>query len=99
MALLSLESILNVIYLGSFVVFFAFGQWIQTSIILVGVRRNLGRLELFRNTARNRLRDTVIQLGAYASDVQNTLERLANYFIAPISLDRLVGIGNTMGID
>jgi len=88
MALLSLESILNVIYLGSFVVFFAYGQRIQTSIILLNVHRNLGRLETFRNTARNRLRDTIVQLGANPSEVQNTLERLANSFvITPISLD------------
>ena len=60
MALLSLESILNAIYLGSFVVFLAYGRRIQTSIILLNVRRNLGRLETFRNTARNRLRDTIV---------------------------------------
>jgi len=60
MALLSLESILNAIYLGSFVVFLAYGRRIQTSTILLNVRRNLGRLETFRNTARNRLRDTIV---------------------------------------
>ncbi|MGD0422573.1 MAG: DUF1512 family protein [Candidatus Bathyarchaeia archaeon] len=38
MASLSLESILNVIYLGSFVVFFVYGQRIQKSIILLNVR-------------------------------------------------------------
>ncbi len=88
LASLSLESILNVIYIGSFVVFFVYGQRIQTSIVLLSVRRNLGRLETLRNTARNRLRDTIVQLGANPSEVQNTLQRLANSFvITPSSLD------------
>jgi hypothetical protein len=63
MALPSLDSILNVMYLGSFVVFFAYGQRIQNSIMLLNVHRNLAGLERFRDTARYRLRDTIVQLG------------------------------------
>jgi hypothetical protein len=88
MALLSLESILNIIYLGSFAVLFGYGQRVQTSIVLLGVRRNLGRLESFRNAARVRLQGIIAQLGSNPGDVQRSLERLASSFvITPISLD------------
>jgi hypothetical protein len=88
MPLPSLEWIFNVMYLVSMVVFFGYGQRIQGSMMLLGVRRKLVRLETFRDSARKRLGDEIIQLGGNRSEIQNSLERLESSFvIAPVSLD------------
>ena len=88
MPLPSLEWIFNAMYLASMVVFFGYGQRIQASMMLLGVRRKLTRLESFRDSAGKRLRNEIIELGGNRSEIQSSLERLENSFvIAPVGLD------------
>lgn len=88
MAELTLDSVLNLVYLVSVVVFLGYGQRIQTSIMLVNVRRKLGRLESFRNSAHRRLLDLVLRYNSNRADAEKALDRLTRSFvIAPVSLD------------
>jgi hypothetical protein len=41
MAVISLDALLNAVYLGSMLAFFAYGQRIQTYTMLLNVRRKL----------------------------------------------------------
>lgn len=86
--LFSLASMLNVIYLLSFAAFFFYGQRIQTLVMLASVRRKLGQLELFRNSARGRLLDLMRRYNSNKADVANVLDRLTKSFmITPENLD------------
>lgn len=86
--LFSLASMLNVIYLLSFAAFFLYGQRIQTLVMLASVRRKLGQLELFRNSARGRLLDLMRRYNSNKADVGNVLDRLTKSFmITPENLD------------
>ncbi len=85
---LSLASVLNVIYVVSFAAFFLYGQRIQTILTLVGVRRKLRQLELFKNSARSRLLNLVGGYNPNGTDTGKMLDMLTESFmIAPESLD------------
>jgi hypothetical protein len=85
---LSLASALNVIYIVSFAAFFIYGQRIQTFFMLVGVRRKLRQLELFKNAARSRLFSLIQGYNPNQTDTAKMLDTLAESFmIAPENLD------------
>jgi hypothetical protein len=89
MAPLSNESILNVIYSGSFVAFFVYGQRIQTSVMLFSVRRNSNRLESFKDAAHSRLLELILPYSVNKVDVGSNIDRLKSTFvIAPANMDR-----------
>jgi hypothetical protein len=87
MAVISLDALLNVVYLVSMLAFFAYGQRIQTYTMLLNVRWKLGRLESYRNSAHRRLLELVSQ-NKNSVGVETTLARLRESFvIGPVSLD------------
>src|SRR5438874_8154717 len=53
MALIDVSSIIQLAYFGSFIVLMFYGQRIQVSMLLVGVKRNLGKLERLRKAAHD----------------------------------------------
>jgi hypothetical protein len=85
---LSLASVLNVTYIVSFFAFFVYGQQIQTSFMLVGVRRKLRQLEVFKNSARSQLLDLIQPNNPNRTDTAKRLDMLTETFvIAPENLD------------
>jgi hypothetical protein len=83
----SLDSLLSLITYGSFLLLMFYGQRIQMTVILLNVRRKLGRLEIMRAESRKRFVDTTrrYQSGENATD---KVDRLINSFaIPPVSLD------------
>jgi hypothetical protein len=82
------NSIFNLLYLASVAVFMGYGQRIQTLIMLVGVRRKLGRIELFRNTAKGRLMEIIQRHTSNQDEAEQVLKRLiGSFMISPVSLD------------
>jgi hypothetical protein len=88
MAWPSLEEVLNAVYLVSFVAFFAYGQRIQSSLVLFGVRRMLNRLESFRDAAHSRLLELILPYSVNRTEAESALDRLASSFmITPANMD------------
>jgi len=88
MAVVSVDTLLNLGYLASFVVFMVYGQRIQTSVMLVNVGRKLGQLQSLSHSAHQRLLDLISRHHANRTDAENALDRLTSSFmIAPVNLD------------
>jgi hypothetical protein len=86
-AALSLETVLNLLYLASFALFFGYGQRIQAFVMLANVRRKLGRLESLRDSAHRRLLDLVLH-ETNRLDGERVIDRLTSSFvIGPVDLD------------
>jgi hypothetical protein len=84
----SIEEVLNAVYLVSFATFFAYGQRIQSSLALFGVRRKLNRLESFRNTAHSRLLELILPYSVNRTEAENELDRLeSSFMITPANMD------------
>ncbi len=86
--LLSLETILNLVYFGSFFLLFFYGQRLQVTLALVTVKRSLGRLERFRSAAREKLLASVSRFNPNRGDVEARIDRVTSSFaITPVTLD------------
>jgi len=88
MALIDLSQIVNLLYFGSFILIFFYGQRLQVQWQLVSVRRSLGKLEIRKTAARQKFVDSISKFQADKKIVETKLDRLNNSFtIAPVSLD------------
>jgi hypothetical protein len=74
--------------LASFAVLFLYGQRLQGTAMLVGVGRQLRRLDGFRTSARKRLLTILGRAGVEAVKAEEKVDRLIHSFtISPVSLD------------
>ena len=85
---LSLSQILNLAYFLSFFLLFFYGQRLQVSMVLVGVKRSLNKLERFRGSARSRFLTSVSKYNQNKAEVESRVDRVTGSFaITPVSLD------------
>ncbi len=85
---LSLGQVLNLAYFLSFFLLFFYGQKLQLTIILVGVKRSLSKLERYRGSAKSRLLTSVSKFNTNKAEVESRVDRLTGSFaITPVSLD------------
>ncbi len=88
MALIDINSIIQLVYFGSFFVLIFYGQRIQTSIMLVSVRRNLGKLERLRKAAHDSVLNSALRFKNDRKLVETRIDRLTGSFaITPVSMD------------
>ena len=86
--IVSVDSLMNLVYVGFMFLFFFYGQRIQVRIMLINVRRSLGRLLIFRNAARGRLLERLLHYRSDRGEVEKRADRLIDSFaIPPVSLD------------
>ncbi|MBI2183419.1 MAG: DUF1512 domain-containing protein [Thaumarchaeota archaeon] len=79
---------LNFVLYLPFVLFFLYGQRLQTWVILNSVSRSLGKLESLRNRSKKELVDYVVKECKPASDPGDRINQFLEYFtIMPNSLD------------
>ncbi len=87
-AVFSLDSILNYLWIASFFLFFVYGQRIQQTLMLFGVRRSLTRLQGMQGNARTRVIDVLAKMNSEGSNIEPAVDRLIGSFnIPPIGLD------------
>jgi len=83
-----LSMILNLVWLGSFVLFMFYGQKIQTWNMLREIGGAVNRLKVMRDEARQVTVDTVKELGNVGVDPSPRIDNLLELFsIMPIGLD------------
>ena len=88
MALIDVSSIIQLAYFGSFIVLMFYGQRIQISMMLVGVKRNLGKLERLRKTAHDSVLSSALRFKGDQKSVESRIDRLTGSFaIQPVSMD------------
>ena len=88
MALIDISSIIQLAYFGSFFVLMFYGQKIQMSMMLVGVKRNLGKLEKLRSAAHNSVLNSALRFKGEKKAVEARIDRLTGSFaIQPVSMD------------
>ena len=88
MALIDISSIIQLAYFGSFFVLMFYGQRIQMSMMLVGVKRNLGKLEKLRSAAHNSVLNSALRFKGERKAVEARIDRLTGSFaIQPVSMD------------
>ncbi len=86
--LLSLGTVLNLVYFGSFFLLFFYGQRLQVTIALVNVKRSLTRLERFKKSARDRLLTSVSRYNSNPLELESRVDRMTSSFaITPVTLD------------
>src|SRR5260370_17507358 len=65
-----------------------YGQRIQISMMLVGVKRNLGKLERLRKTAHDSVLSSALRFKGDQKSVESRIDRLTGSFaIQPVSMD------------
>ncbi len=85
---LSLTEVLNLAYFLSFFLLFFYGQRLQVTMVLVGVKRSLSKLERYRVSARTRFLTSVSRFNQNKGDVESRVDRMTGSFaITPVSLD------------
>src|SRR2546425_187499 len=83
-----LDQILQIAYFASFFLVFVYGTRIQTTIVLVGVKRSLGRLGQFKKAARDSVLTSALRFKADQKEVESRVDRLTGSFaITPVSMD------------
>ncbi len=88
MALIDVSSIIQLAYFGSFIVLMFYGQRIQISMMLVGVKRNLGKLERLRKAAHDSVLSSALRFKGDQKAVESRIDRLTGSFaIQPVSMD------------
>lgn len=86
--ILSFSSILNLVYFASFFVLFLYGQRLQSTLMLVNVRRSLNKLDRFRANARLSLLSSMQRYNSNRADVETRMDRVTSSFaITPVSMD------------
>src|SRR5713226_6862100 len=81
-------TVTQIIYFGSFFVLMFYGQRIQISMMLVSVKRNLGKLERLRKTAHDRVLGSLLSYKGDPKMVESRVDRLTGSFaIPPVSMD------------
>src|SRR5881409_2155625 len=88
MALIDVSSIIQLAYFGSFIVLMFYGQRIQISMMLVGVKRNLGKLERLRKAAHDSVLSSALRFKGDQKAVESRIDRLTGSFaIQPVNMD------------
>src|SRR5947199_8578893 len=88
MALIDVSSIIQLAYFGSFIVLMFYGQRIQVSIMLVGVKRNLGKLERLRKAAHDSVLGSALRFKRDQKAVESRIDRLTGSFAnQPVSME------------
>ena len=88
MALIDINSAIQLAYFASFFVLMFYGQRIQMSMMLVGVRKNLGKLEKLRAAAHTSVLNSALRFKGDAKMVEGRINRLTGSFaIQPVSMD------------
>ncbi|MBO0887985.1 DUF1512 family protein, partial [Candidatus Bathyarchaeota archaeon] len=83
-----LNSIIQLAYFGSFFILFFYGQRIQISMMLVGVKRNLGKLEKLRAAAHTSVLNSALKFKGDQKMVESRINRLTGSFaIQPVNMD------------
>ena len=83
-----ISTILNLVYLGVFVVFMFFSQKIQALLMMHQVSHALTRLKGMRDKAKQAITAAITEVGKPAGDPKPRLERLLQFFtIPPESMD------------
>src|SRR2546428_12953214 len=86
MALIDPSSIIQLAYFGSFIVLMFYGQRIQVSMLLVGVKRNLGKLERLRKPAHDSFLSSAQRFKGEQKADESRIDRLTGSFgIQPVS--------------
>lgn len=88
MALIDISSIIQLAYFGSFFILMFYGQRIQMSMMLVGVKRNLGKLEKLRSAAHTSVLTSALKFKGEQKAVEARINRLTGSFaIQPVNMD------------
>ena len=66
---LSLGQVLNLAYFASFFLLFFYGQRLQMTMILVGVKKNMTKLDRYRVSARSRVLTSVSRFNQNKAEV------------------------------
>src|SRR5437870_11568586 len=83
-----LDQILQIAYFASFFLVFVYGTRIQTTIVLVGVKRSLGRLGQFKKAAHDSVLTSALRFKADQKEVESRVDRLTGSFaITPVNMD------------
>jgi hypothetical protein len=83
-----LDQILQISYFASFFLIFFYGTRIQTTIVLVGVKRSLGRLGRLKKAAHDSVLTSALRFKADQKEVESRVDRLTGSFaITPVSMD------------
>lgn len=82
------STILNLVYMGVFVVFMFFSQKIQALLMTRQVSQALTKLKSMRDKAKQAITSAIIEVGKPTGDPKPRLERLLQFFtIPPESMD------------
>jgi hypothetical protein len=90
MALIGIDisSIIQIAYFGTFFVLMFYGQRIQVSMMLVSVKKNLGKLEKLRTAAHSSVLDSALRFKGDRKMVESRIDRLTGSFaIQPVNMD------------
>lgn len=78
-----ISTILNLVFVGVFVVFMFFSQKIQALLMLRQVSRALTKLKGMRDKAKEAITAAIMEVGKPAGDPKPRLERLLQFFTIP----------------
>ncbi len=85
---LDFGTIIQLIYFGSFFILMFYGQRIQVQMMLVSVKRNLGKLEHLRKVAHDRVMGSLLGFKGDPKMVETRVNRLTSSFaITPVAMD------------
>jgi hypothetical protein len=90
MALIGIDisSIIQIAYFGTFFILMFYGQRIQVSMMLVSVKKNLGKLEKLRTAAHTSVLDSALRFKGDRKMVESRIDRLTGSFaIQPVNMD------------
>src|ERR1700730_726806 len=86
-----ISTLVNVLYIGSFIVFFLYGQRFQLAFMQRGIKGQVSKLDRMQVGARSRLVDSLKKFRSAenpANSLYNSVERLLGSFvIAPVNMD------------
>lgn len=83
-----LSSIIQLAYFGTFFILMFYGQRIQTSMMLVSVKRNLGKLEKLKSAAHTSVLKSALRFKGDQKMVEGRIARLEGSFaIQPVNMD------------
>ncbi len=83
-----LSSLIQIAYFGTFFILMFYGQRIQTSMMLVSVKKNLGKLEKLRGQAHTAVLNSALRFKGDKKMVESRIDRLTGSFaITPVNMD------------
>jgi len=84
-----ISTLVNVLYIGTFVAFFLYGQRFQLAFMQRGIKGQVSKLDRMQLAARTRLVDSLKKFGGNSlKPIDNSVDRLLGSFvISPVSMD------------